>query len=83
LFGLAISLPGTRGFMEAGFDDPRLPMGSVGYVNLIGFALISPMTVLTAPIGASIAHRLSQRQLSLVFGIFLLTMAVRMIWRAI
>ena len=82
LFGLAISLPGTIGFMVAGFDDPRLPMGSVGYVNLIGFALISPMTVLTAPIGASIAHRLSQRQLSLVFGIFLLTMAVRMIWRA-
>ncbi len=83
LFGLAISLPGTIGFMVAGFDDPRLPMGSVGYVNLIGFALISPMTVLTAPIGASIAHRLSQRQLSLVFGIFLLAMSVRMIWRAI
>lgn len=83
LFGLAISLPGTLGFMVTGFDDPRLPLGSVGYVNLIGFALISPMTVLTAPIGVSIAHRLSQRQLSLVFGIFLLTMAGRMIWRAI
>lgn len=83
LFGLAISLPGTIGFMVAGFNDPRLPMGSVGYVNLIGFALISPMTVLTAPIGASIAHRLSQRQLSLIFGIFLLTMAIRMTWRAI
>lgn len=83
LFGLAISLPGTIGFMVAGFDDPRLPPGSIGYVNLIGFALISPMAVLTAPIGASIAHRLSQRQLSLVFGIFLLAMSVRMIWRAI
>jgi uncharacterized membrane protein YfcA len=82
LFGLAISVPGTIGFMVAGFDDPRLPMGSVGYVNLIGLALISPMTVLTAPIGVSIAHRLSQRQLSTVFGVFLLTMSVRMIWRA-
>ena len=82
LFGLVISLPGTIGFMALGYGDPRLPIGSIGFVNLIGFALISPMTVLTAPLGAAIAHRLSQRQLSLVFGIFLLALALRMGWRA-
>jgi uncharacterized membrane protein YfcA len=82
LFGLAISLPGTAGFMLLGMNDPRLPIGNFGYVNLIGFALISPMTVMTAPFGAAIAHRLSQRHLSLVFGIFLLAMSVRMALRA-
>lgn len=82
LFGLVISLPGTIGFMILGSGDPRLPPGSVGYVNLIGFALIAPTTVLAAPVGAAIAHRLSQRRLSLIFGVFLLTMSVRMAWQA-
>jgi uncharacterized membrane protein YfcA len=82
LFGLAISLPGTVGFMISGFDDPRLPPGSIGYVNLIGFALISPMTFLAAPLGAAIAHRLSRRHLSLLFGLFLVIVAARMFYRA-
>lgn len=83
LFGLVIALPGTAGFMLAGYGDTRLPPGSVGYVNLVGFALISPTTVLAAPLGAAIAHRLTQRRLSALFGLFLLTMSFRMAWQAL
>ena len=72
LVGLAISLPGTIGFMVAGYGDARLPPGSLGYVNLIGLALIAPATILTAPLGAKIAHGFSPRVLSVLFGIFLL-----------
>lgn len=82
LFGLIISLPGTISFMLTGFGDPRLPPGSLGFVNLIGFALIAPTTVLLAPVGAALAHRLTHRQLSLSFGAFLLFVSVRMISRA-
>ena len=83
LFGLVISLPGTIGFMVAGFGDPRLPVGSLGFVNLIGIALIAPTTVLLAPAGVALAHRLAQRQLSLLFGAFLLFVSLRMISRAL
>lgn len=83
LFGLAISLPGTLGFVVAGWERPGLPAGSLGFVNLIGFALISPMTFLAAPLGAAIAHRLSRRQLSVLFGGFLLLTAARMGWEAL
>ena len=48
LLGLVISLPGTIGFIITGWSDARLPPGSLGYVNLLGFALIAPATVLTA-----------------------------------
>lgn len=82
LFGLVISVPATIGFMIAGFGDPRLPAASLGYVNLVGFAVISPVTFLAAPLGAAIAHRLSRRRLSLMFGLFLLIVAVRMFYRA-
>jgi uncharacterized membrane protein YfcA len=82
LFGLLISVPGTLGFMFGGLGDPRLPPGNLGYVSVLGFALIAPTTWLTAPLGAGIAHRLSQRQLSLLFGTFLLLVSARMLWQS-
>lgn len=80
LFGLAISVPGALGYVVAGWGDPRLPVASAGFVNLVGFALISVMTVITAPLGAAIAHRLGARTLSVLFGAFLFLMAIRMAW---
>ena len=82
LLGLVISLPGTIGFIAAGWFDPRIPSGSLGYVNVIGFALIAPATVLTAPLGARIAHAFSEKKLSMLFGTFLIIAAVRLFYRA-
>jgi uncharacterized membrane protein YfcA len=83
LLGLAISLPGTIGFIISGWSDARVPPGSLGYVSLIGFALIAPATVLTAPIGAKIAHSFSQRKLSILFGAFLMIAAARLFYGAL
>jgi len=83
LFGLLISLPGALGYVYAGWGDARLPPGSLGFVNVIGLLLISPVTVMTAPLGVKIAHKLSKRQLSLAFGVFLMIVAVRMLYRAL
>ena len=83
LFGLFIAVPGTIGFIVAGWDNSMLPQFSLGYVSLVGFVLIAPATVLMAPIGARIAHGMSQRHLNLVFGLFLLVAAIRMTTRAI
>lgn len=82
LFGLLIAVPGTLGFIVNGWGDPRLPPASLGYVNLIGVAIISPMTVMLAPLGAKISHSLTRRQLGLAFGLFLLVVSVRMLLRA-
>jgi len=82
LFGLVISLPGTIGFVLAGLQDVRLPPASLGYVNLLGLALIAPATVLTAPLGAKLAHRFSARRLSILFGCFLLLAAGRLAFAA-
>lgn len=82
LFGLVISLPGTIGFVAAGWGDPRLPFGNLGFVSVIGFAIIAPATVLTAPLGARIAHSFSARKLSVAFGLFLFMAALRMFYGA-
>lgn len=83
LFGLLIALPGALAYVWTGWADPRLPPGSLGYVSLPGLLCIAPMTVLTAPLGVALAHRLNAVQLRLFFGGFLLLVALRMLYRAL
>ena len=83
LFGLIISLPATVGFIVTGWGDLRLPTGNLGFVSLVGFAVIAPATVLTAPLGARIAHGLSQKRLGVLFGVFLLLVSLRLFYKAI
>ena len=82
LLGLVIALPATAGYIIAGWRHALLPDWSLGYVSLVGFILITPATVLFAPLGAKIAHALSRRWLSFLFGAFLLIVSVRMGLRA-
>jgi len=82
LFGVFIAIPGTIGFIYAGWGNELLPIASLGYVNLVGFALIIPTTIAFAPLGAKLAHALPRRHLSLLFGLFLFLVAVRMGLRA-
>jgi len=82
LFGLVIAVPATAGYVISGWDHELLPAASLGYVNLLGFLVISPATVLFAPLGAKIAHALPRRKLSALFGLFLFIVAVRMGIRA-
>ncbi|MBV6631901.1 MAG: sulfite exporter TauE/SafE family protein [Alphaproteobacteria bacterium] len=78
--GLVIAIFGASSFAVNGFGSVGLPFGSVGYVNLIGFALIVPLTMLAAPWGAKLAHALPGQRLKQVFACFLLIVAVRMIY---
>jgi len=54
----------------------------VGFVSLVGLAIIAPGSMLTATLGARVAHVLSRRRLSQAFGIFLLLVGSRMVYRA-
>ncbi|MGQ4272500.1 sulfite exporter TauE/SafE family protein [Terrihabitans sp. B22-R8] len=78
--GLLISVPGAIGFMIAGWPEMALlPPFSVGYVSAIGAALLAPVAMLSAPLGARIAHGISPRQLELALGLFLLVVAGRFV----
>ena len=81
LCGAFIALPGSIGFVYTGWGNALLPFGSLGYINLVGFALIIPASIAFAPVGARLAHSISRRRLSVIFGLFLLTVAIRMGWR--
>jgi uncharacterized protein len=76
--GVPITIVGTLGFILAGLPhEALLPPLSLGFVSLIGVAVMAPVSSLTAPYGARLAHRLSRRTLEIAFSIFLLLMALR------
>lgn len=79
-FGVAIGLPGSLGYVLAGWEVESLPVGSAGYVNLIAFALLSVFTVSMAPVGASLAHNLPANTLKRVFAVCLALIAVKMVY---
>jgi uncharacterized membrane protein YfcA len=76
--GVPITLAGTLGYVLAGLPHQAdLPPLSLGFVSVIGVALIAPISSLVAPFGARLAHRLPKRQLEIGFGLFLLVVALR------
>lgn len=80
-FGVLISIPGTLGYILSGMLHAQLPLGYLGYVNLIGLVLVAPLAVFTAPLGAKIAHGLSGKTLESLFGAFLTLVSLRMLFK--
>ena len=78
--GVLIAIPGALGYIYAGWGDPLLPDFSLGYVNLLAFATITPVALLAAPLGVRLAHGLSPRRMEMLFGVFLLIVAIRFIF---
>ena len=76
--GVPITIVGTIGYVLAGWHDRALlPPLSLGFVSLIGVAIMAPVSSLAAPYGARLAHKLSRRTLELAFSFFLLLIAAR------
>jgi len=79
-FGLLLSVPGTVGYLLAS-PGVALPGATVGLVSLLVLTLVAPLSMLTAPAGARLAHSLDKRTLSKIFGGFLSLVALRMLFR--
>ncbi len=82
-FGFIIAVPGTIGWVLIGLGKPGLPVGSLGYVNVLGAVVITSMSILTAPLGVAAAHALPAEPLKRVFGVYLLFIAGVMARRAL
>ena len=76
--GVPITIVGTIGYILAGLPHHALlPPFSLGFVSLIGLVVMAPVSSLTAPYGARLAHTLSRRTLEITFSCFLLLVSAR------
>lgn len=78
--GFPIALSGTLGYLVNGLKVAGLPAWSLGYINLPGLVGIALFSMLTAPLGARLAHRMPVPILKRFFSLFLIVMATRMLW---
>ena len=75
--GFPLAIAGAIGYVIAGWNAKDLPPWSVGFVYLPAFVGISITSVLVAPWGARLAHRLQGATLRRIFAIFLVLMGVK------
>ena len=60
-----------------------LPVFSLGYVNLVGLALIVPTSVLATPWGVRLAQAIPPLLLKRSFAVFLAVTGGRMVWQVL
>jgi uncharacterized membrane protein YfcA len=76
--GFLIAISGTITMIIGGkiIDNINTPF-SVGYINLLGFAVFVPVTMIMARLGAKAVYKINKKLLSKIFGTFLLIVSVR------
>ena len=79
--GYPNALVGTLGYVYNGWGEALLPSGSLGFVHLPSLAWMVPFSMLAAPFGARMTHRLPVATLKRIFAGLLVVLAVRMLWK--
>ena len=76
--GFLIAVFGTITMITGGkiLDNISTPY-SVGYVNLLGFLVFVPVTMIMARVGARAVYEIDKKILSKIFGTFLIVVSIR------
>ena len=76
--GVPITIVGAVGYAVAGWPHiQELPPLSLGFVSVIGFVLMAPVSSYTTGYGVRLAHWLPRRKLEIGFGLFLMLVSLR------
>jgi len=81
--GFAIALAAAAGYAWGGRDVAGMPDGSFGYIHLPAAGAIALASVVLAPAGAALAHRLRGAVLQRVFAGFLAAMGTAVLAAAL
>ena len=76
--GFLIAITGTFTMVVGGkiIDNVNTPF-SVGYINLLGFIVFVPVTMVMARLGAKAVYKIDKKLLSKIFGTFLILVSIR------
>jgi uncharacterized protein len=76
--GFLIAVSGTITMITGGkiIDNVSTPF-SIGYINILGFAVFVPVTMIMARLGAKAVYKINKKLLSKIFGTFLLIVSIR------
>ncbi len=78
--GFPLAVAGTLGYLASGLNQASLPAFSLGFIYLPALFGIVLASVVTAPLGAKLAHSLPVPGLKRIFALLLLVVATKMAW---
>ena len=78
--GFPIAVGGSLGYIYNGWASSGLPPWSLGFVALPTLLWMVPPSMLAAPLGAKLTHRLPVSTLKRIFACLLIGLAVKMLW---
>lgn len=76
--GFPIALFGTLSFIHASWGQHITSEPSIGYLQLYALLIIACCSFIFAPLGAKLAHAISEKTLRLVFACILLVLSITM-----
>ncbi len=79
--GFPIALAGGIGYLLAS-TPANMPVGTWGFVYIPALVSIAAASVLTAPLGAGVAHKLPTKALKKIFAFLLYSLAAYMFYKA-
>lgn len=80
---IPIAIGGTSGYILTGLHAANLPSPSLGYVYLPAMLGCAVASVITAPLGAKIAHRTNVALLRKLFAVLLLGVAAKLLLKVL
>ncbi len=83
--GFPIAAAGTVGYIIAGWNTPGLPglPQTLGFIYLPALITVVTTSVLTAPLGAKVAHSMDTKPLKRIFALVLFVLASYMFYKAV
>jgi uncharacterized protein len=80
MIGMPLALVGTIGYIISGWGIPALPSDTIGFISTTALIGLVCGSVVTAPFGARLAHRLPVVTLKRIFACLLYVLATKMLW---
>ena len=79
--GMSIAVFGGLSYIINGWGEAGLPDWSLGFVYLPSLLGLVAGSMLTAPLGAKLAYKVSVPTLKRVFAVFIFVVAVNLVWK--
>lgn len=81
--GFPVSLGGTIGYIATGLSSHSLPPPNLGFVYLPALLWVAIASLLTAPLGARMAHRMNVGLLRKLFAVLLVILAAKLLLKVL
>ena len=79
MIGIPVAVVGTIGYLISGWNVPGLPADALGFISVTALVGLVCGSVVTAPYGARLAHRLPVLTIKRVFACLLYVLATKML----